>query len=134
MDNTNSHNPNTPIPSLVPIATNNANTMNIQPDFNTLSYRLDGIEKQIGVLQNQLQHYVPVRENELQLRNIQESVHDVKDDVAEIRKTINDMAQSINAQRESQSQLQIRALYIIVSAGLIVVTGVITFWLTHLIG
>jgi len=108
--------------------------MNIQPDFNTLSYRLDGIEKQIGVLQNQLQHYVPVRENELQLRNIQESVHDVKDDVAEIRKTINDMAQSINAQRESQSQLQIRALYIIVSAGLIVVTGVITFWLTHLIG
>jgi hypothetical protein len=129
MDNTNSHNPNTPIPSL-PVN----NTMNIQPDFNTLSYRLDGIEKQIGVLQNQLQHYVPVRENELQLRNIQESVHDVKDDVAEIRKTINDMAQSINAQRESQSQLQIRALYIIVSAGLIVVTGVITFWLTHLIG
>jgi chromosome segregation ATPase len=117
---------------------------NMQPDFNTLSYRLDGIEKQIVVLQNQLQHYVPVRENELQLRNIQDSVRDVKTDMAEIRKTINDMAQKMidqenaarerdNAQRESQDKLQIRVLYGAISVIITIMVGVIIFWITHVI-
>jgi len=108
--------------------------MNIQPDFNTLTYRLDGIEKQLNTLQGQLQHYVPVRENELQLRSIQDSVRDIKDDVSEIRKQINDITQSINAQRESQDKLQIRALYAIVSVVIIIFTGVAVYWLTHLMG
>ena len=144
MDNANSHlttNQNTP---LAPIATNT--TMNnMQPDFSTLSYRLDGIEKQIGVLQNQLQHYVPVRENELQLRSIQDSVRDVKSDVAEIRKTINEMAQKMieqenaarerdNAQRESQDKLQIKVLWGIMSIIIAIVVGVVIYWLTHPIG
>jgi predicted phage tail protein len=102
---------------------------NMQPDFSTLSYRLDGIEKQLSTLQGQLQHYVPVRENELQLRAIQESVKDIKTDVNEIRKQINDISQKMidqeksardrdNAQRESQDKLQIRTLWYIVSAGI----------------
>lgn len=130
-------NPITPI-------TNNMNNMNMQPDFNTLTYRLDGIEKQINVLQSQLQHYVPVRENELQLRGIQDSVRDVKSDVAEIRKTINEMAQKMveqenaarerdNAQRESQDKLQIRVLYGVVSIVVTILVGVAVFWLTHFI-
>lgn len=124
--------------------TNGLNNMNMQPEFSSLSYRLDGIEKQIGVLQNQLQHYVPVRENELQLRSIQDSVRDVKSDVAEIRKTITEMAQKMveqenaarerdNAQRESQDKLQIRVLWFIVSSAILILSGVLIGFFTHLI-
>lgn len=118
--------------------------MNMQPDFSTLSYRLDGIEKQIGILQNQLQHYVPVRENELQLRSIQDSVRDVKSDVAEIRKTINEMAQKMveqenaarerdNAQRESQDKMQIRALWFFASTVVGILGALLIAYITHFI-
>jgi len=137
-DNTNSHliiNPITPI----------NNTMNMQPsDFTTISYRLDGVEKQLNMLQGQLHQYVPVRENELQLRGIQDSVRRIEDDVAEIRKQISDMTQKMisqeseaqkrdNAQRESQDKLQIRVLYGVVSIVISVLVALLIAYLTHLI-
>jgi hypothetical protein len=130
-----------PLTSLTPI-----NTMNtMQPsDFSTISYRLDGLEKQLTLLQGQLHQYVPVRENELQLRSIQDTVRDTRDDVAEIRKQISDMSQKMieqekaarerdNQQRESQDKLQIRVLWFIVSSVVVLLSGVLVGFLTHLI-
>jgi hypothetical protein len=118
---------------------------NMQPsDFSTISYRLDGLEKQLTLLQGQLHQYVPVRENELQLRSIQDSVRDIRDDVSEIRKQIGDMTQKMieqekaarerdNQQRESQDKLQIRVLWFIVSSVVVLLSGVLVGFLTHLI-
>lgn len=120
------------------------NTMNMQPDFSTLTFRLDGIEKQLNTLQGQFSLYVPQRENELQLRSIETSVHEIKSDVAEIRKQISDMTQKMinqeteaqrrdNAQRESQDKLQIRVLYGIVSVVVSVLVALLIAYLTHFI-
>lgn len=115
----------------------------MQPsDLNTISYRLDGIEKQVLHLQGQLQMYVPQRENELQLNRIQDSVRDIRDDVSEIRKQINDMSQKMidqeraarerdNAQRESQDKMQIRALWFFVSTVIGILGTLLIAYLTH---
>lgn len=119
----------------------------MQPnDFNTLSYRLDGVEKQLSNLQGQLQQYVPQRENELRLQSIQGSVMDIKGDVAEIRKQINDMSQKMidqeaaaqkrdNAQRETIDKKQIRDLRYFVTSVigvfLTVLAALIIYYLTN---
>lgn len=117
----------------------------MQPnDFNTLSYRLDGVEKLLNNLQGQLQQYVPQRENELRLQSIQGSVADIKGDVAEIRKQINDMTQKManqdtdaqkrdSAQRESQDKLQIRVLWGVVSTVMMILVALLIAYLTHFI-
>jgi hypothetical protein len=105
---------------------NNPIEKHLSPDFSTISYRLDGVEKQLLSLQGQLQLYVPARENELQLRSIQESVKDIKGDVSEIRKQINEISQKIidqdkntrerdNVQREDADKSKIRMLWFAVS-------------------
>lgn len=119
----------------------------MQPnDFNTLSYRLDGVEKQLSNLQGQLQQYVPQRENELRLQSIQGSVMDIKGDVAEIRKQINDMSQKMidqeaaaqkrdNAQRETIDKKQIRDLRYFVTSVigvfLTVLAALIIYYVTN---
>jgi cation transport ATPase len=111
--------------------------MNMQPDFNTFSYRLHSIEKQLvtlqsqiekqlGAFQSQMHQYVPVRENELQLNTIQESVRGIKGDVSEIKQQVNEMSQKLieqdkvsrerdSIQRETQDKAKIRMLWFFVS-------------------
>lgn len=111
-------------------------------EFNTISYRLDSVEKQLLQLQGQLSLYVPQRENELQLQRIQDSVRDIKDDVAEIRKQMQEISQKLIAQesesqrrdadqRERQDKMQIRALWAIVSVVLTIIAGVLIFYITN---
>lgn len=100
--------------------------MHLSPDLSTVIYRLDGVEKQLVSVQGQLQLYVPARENELQLRSIQESVKDIKGDVGEIRKQMNEISQKIvdqdraarerdNLAREDSDKSKIRMLWFAVS-------------------
>lgn len=111
-------------------------------EFNTLAYRLDSVEKQLGHLSGQLSLYVPQRENELQLRAIQDSVRDIKDDVAEMRRQLGELTTKLinqevevqkrdAAQRERQDKMQIRALGAIVSSVLVIVAGVVVFLITQ---
>jgi DNA repair exonuclease SbcCD ATPase subunit len=125
-------NPNTPIP------------MGPAPnEFTTLGYRIDSVERQIQQLQGQLHLYVPQRENELQLRAIQDTVHRIEGDVAEIRQKMNEItativkqeqdAQSRDAQqRESQDKLQIRVLWFLVSVVVTILTGILVGYIIHL--
>jgi hypothetical protein len=111
-------------------------------EFNTISYRLDSVEKQLLQLQGQLSLYVPQRENELQLNRIQDSVRDIKDDVTEIRKQMQEISQKLiaqeseaqrrdAAQRERQDKMQIRALWAIVSVVLTVIGGCLIYFITN---
>lgn len=110
-------------------------------ELNTLAYRLDNVEKNLQHLSGQLSLYVPQRENELQLRAIQDSVRDIKDDVTEIRKQLNELSNRLinqeaegqkrdAAQRERQDKQQITILLWIVTTiaglGIAVLIGYIT--------
>jgi hypothetical protein len=111
-------------------------------EFNTISYRLDAVEKNLQHLSGQLSLYVPQRENELQLNRIQDSVRDIKDDVAEIRRQLNDLSNRIisqesevqkrdAAQRERQDKQQIRILLWVVTTVIGVGIAVLVGYITH---
>ena len=111
-------------------------------ELNTLSYRLDNVEKNLQHLSGQLSLYVPQRENELQLRAIQDSVHDIKDDVTEIRKQLNDLSNRLISQeteaqkrdalqRERQDKQQIKILLWTVTTIVALGSAVLVGYITH---
>lgn len=115
--------------------------MQQQPE-NTIAYRVDIIEREVAALKLQLERYVPVRENELQLKSIRDTVERIERDVQEAKRQIGDVNTKLvtqetesqrrdNAQRESQSALQIRVLWFIVSTVIVILTGVLVAYATH---
>lgn len=113
-------------------------------ELNTLHYRMENLEHQVKNIQEQLRLYVTQRENELQLRTIQQSVERTEQEAARIRQQITDLATRIEQQekearardeeqRQSQDKLQIRVLYGIVSVVITILVGVLIAYLTHLI-
>src|SRR5579859_472278 len=111
-------------------------------DITMLSYRIEGIEKEVQRLSTQLGNYVPQRENDLKLQSIQDTTKRIEGEVADAKKQLIEMNAKLIAQatdvqkrdaeqKESQSQLQIKVLVAIVSSVLIVVTGVLIGYITH---
>ena len=110
----------------------------------TLLYRIESMEKDITRLKAQFDLYVPARENDLQLRSVRETVERMERDVTKAREEIGiintrlisqekDLQTRDAAQRESQDKLQIRVLWGIVSTVVVILSGVLIAFLTHLI-
>ncbi len=101
--------------------------MATQPqDLATISYRLNTVEQQVQQLHAQLQLYVPVRENDLQLQAIKSTVDRIETDVSETKKQVGSM-------REEQDKLQIRVLLAIVTTIVTILGGVLIGYITHII-
>jgi hypothetical protein len=87
-------------------------------------YRLNTLEHNVSALKQQLDLYVPMRENELQLSNIRDTVGRIERDVQEAKKSIEQMDQQWSA-------LQIRVLWGVVSTIIAILTAVLIGYVTH---
>lgn len=100
-------------------------------------YRITALEEQIKRLQEQLKFYVPARENELQLQNIQNSVTRIERDVIDMKAKQQALEKEARdreeQQQKEQASLQIKTLIGIVGFVITVIGGVITAYLTHFI-
>lgn len=93
-------------------------------DLSTILYRLDSVEQRVSQLQNQLQQYVPMRENELQLQVITSAVERIEDDVKSTKAQVTEM-------KEAQDKLQIRMLLGIVSTIITILSGIVVSYIAH---
>ena len=96
----------------------------IPQDLATISYRLDTIERQVMQLHTQLQLYVPVRENELQLQAIKSTVERIEDDVRSTKLQVSEM-------RDEQDKLQIRVLLGLVTTIVTILSGILIAFVSH---
>lgn len=107
-----------------------------------LAIRLAVIEQQVHQLQTQLQMYVPVRENELQLQTIQGTVSRIELEIQDAKKQLTDLNERLlrqkdellqkdTEQREKQDKLQIKALWFIVSTVIGILTALLVAYLSH---
>lgn len=98
---------------------------------NGLIYRVDAQEREIKRIQDQMQLYVPQRENDIKLQGIQQAVSRIEADISESKKQLIALNDKDTAQRESQANLQIRVLWAIVT-GILGVGGLIVAgYVTH---
>lgn len=102
-------------------------------DISTILYRLNALEQQVLQLHNQLQLYVPVRENELQLQVIKSTVERIEDDVKATKVQVGEMRDTQDKMRESQDKLQIRILWGIVSLVITILSGILIAYIAHII-
>lgn len=116
-----------------------------QPDITTVTYRIEAIERDVRRLQDQLATYVPARENDLRLTSIQETVRRIEQDVIKAKEQLQDMniklttQEQVNqsrdaAQSASRDKTIIRVLWGAVSFVLLVLSGVLIGFFTHLFG
>lgn len=91
-----------------------------------LMYRITTLEKDMQLLQTELRTYVPQRENDLQLKIIQETVHRIEGDVQDIRKRLENQGQKTN-------DIQFGALKWALSIGVSVLVGVLIAVLANII-
>lgn len=99
----------------------------VPQDLSTISYRLDSVERQVMQLHTQLQMYVPVRENELQLQAIKSTVERIEDDVRATKTQVSEM-------RDAQDKLQIRMLLGIVTTIVTILSGIVIAYIAHFFG
>lgn len=114
-----------------------------QIDIASLTFRITALEQHVQQLQGELRLYVPQRENELQLKSIQEIVRRIESDVQDAKKQITEVYGKLETQeekarersekqRKEQDDLQIRVLWGVVSFVLVVLSGVLIYYFTHL--
>lgn len=75
-------------------------------------------------LHTQLQLYVPVRENELQLQAIKSTVERIEDDVRSTKLQVSEM-------RDEQDKLQIRVLLGLVTTIVTILSGILIAFVSH---
>jgi len=108
-------------------------------------FRVDGVEKEIKDVQEKLKTYVPAKENDLQLQNIQNIVSRVERDVIDIKTRVEVIKDKMETQdkelrardektKEEQSKSQIRGLLFIVSSIITVGAGIVIAIFTHFLG
>lgn len=113
-------------------------------DITTIQYRVEALETGVRELQQQLHSYVSTRENDLQLQNIRGTVERIERDVQDTKKQMMDLSTKISVQdteaqrrdadqRKNQDALQIRMLWVIVSAVGTVLIGVLVTYLSQVI-
>lgn len=120
-----------------------ATTQQQPSDQNTLAYRVTSLERDVVELRDQLNRYVPVRENELQLKSMRDTTERIEHEVQEARKQLEGMNTKLilqdqeaqkrdAAQREGQAALQIKVLWGTVSTVIAVLTSVLIGYVTRL--
>jgi predicted nucleic acid-binding Zn-ribbon protein len=114
------------------------------PDHTSeIAFRLSSTERDVTDLKEQFQRYVPVRENDLQLKNIHDSVERIEIYVQQARKQLDDVNSKLGTQereaqerdakqRESQAALQIKVLWGTVSTIITILTSILIGYVTHL--
>lgn len=102
-----------------------------QQDQSVLSYKLNQVEQEVERLREQLRLYVTTRENELQLRSIQDAVSRIERDIGETKKQVSEVDTKLIAQREVLDRLQIKVLWGVVSVVLSVLTALFIAYITH---
>jgi chromosome segregation ATPase len=106
--------------------------------FAMLLFRIGALEQSMKELQAQLRSYVPLRENDLQLETIKNTVGRMEQDLADAKRQLVELNSKLATQaadlRESQDKLQIRVLWFIVSTIILILVGVLVGVLTHRIG
>jgi hypothetical protein len=122
-------------------------TTSQQPTNNNLTdmlIRINTVEQQIKHVQIQLNQYVTIDVNNLQLQSIHLVVDRIEHDVGDLKHQFVELNAKLSiqdidakqrdaAQRESQDKLQIRVLYGIVSIAIAVLIGVLIAYFTHFI-
>lgn len=109
----------------------------------SVEFHVESAEKNIGELRSLLANYVPARENDLKLQSIQETVKRIEADVIGAKSQLTEMNTKLAAQerasqqrdteqRESQDKLQIRVLWGIVSTIIVILSGILIGYATHL--
>jgi type III secretory pathway lipoprotein EscJ len=107
-----------------------------QPDIVTMLYMIKTLEQQLQHVQDQLKSFVPIRENDIQLQNVQATVSRIERDVIAMKSKQETMEKeardAVEKQRASQAALQIRFLLGFASVVVTIVGGVVTGFITHL--
>lgn len=112
-------------------------------ELSTLLYRVETVEREVVQLKSQLSLYEPARESELKLQSIKDTVGRIEAELGKVKDKLETMnahmiAQETEAQkrdvatRETLSKLQIRVLWGVVSTVIIILTGVLVGYITHL--
>jgi transposase len=110
--------------------------MDGQPLLSTVSFRLVSLEKELMEVKKQLNMYVPLRENDLQLKTIHETVDRIEKQLAGLGEKI--LAQEFEMQKREaaaqrrQASLQIKILWGTVSTIVGLLTSVLVGYITHL--
>jgi uncharacterized protein (DUF3084 family) len=110
--------------------------MEYQSLLSTINFRLDSLEKELIEVKKQLGMYVPLRENDLQLKIIRETVDRVEKQLASLDEKI--LAQEFEMQKREaaaqrrQASLQIKILWGTVSTIIGLLTSVLVGYITHL--
>lgn len=100
-------------------------------DITALTYRVAAVEQRVQRIEDVLHTYVPARENELQLKSVNDTTQRIETEVQDIKASLTDLAEKIAGQRESQDKLQIRVLYAVISVIITILSGVLVAYLTH---
>lgn len=109
-----------------------------------LIYRVEAMEKDIAQLKAQLNLYVPARENEINLRQINDTVQRIESELAKVKERLETMnahmviqeaeAQKREAQQQqSQDKLVIRVLWGALSIVITIVSLGIVAYYTHIL-
>ncbi|SRR6266699_2094097 len=107
-----------------------------QESASALLYRITLLEQQLKDVQVQLKSYVPVRENDLQLQNIQSSLTRMERDVIEMKskQEVQDKEarERYEAQEKATAAVQIRFLISVVSTVVLLAVSIITAYAAHI--
>jgi hypothetical protein len=112
------------------------------PEQMPLLFRMSSLEQDIAELKKQLRSYVPLRENDLQLKGIRDIVDRIERDIIENKRNVGDISlklveQGVEVQkkeadlRENQSALQIKILWGTISLIITALTSVLIGYITH---
>lgn len=113
-------------------------------EMSVLLVRVETLERDLKKLGEQLQTYVPARENDIRLQSIQDSVKRTESDVSKIKDQLSDLYTKLtnqdqasqvrdNSRRAAQDRLQIQYLTGIIAFFFSVLAGLLVAFLTHLI-
>ena len=113
-------------------------------EMSVLLVRVETLERDLKKLGEQLQTYVPARENDIRLQSIQDSVKRTESDVSKIKDQLSDLYTKLtnqdqasqvrdNSRRAAQDRLQIKYLTGIIAFFFTILAGLLVAFLTHLI-
>ena len=97
----------------------------------TVLYRLHQLEQDINKLKSDLELYVPVRVNDLQLNSIREAVGRIEKDVGETKKQLQDMSDKLVSQENEAQKIQIRVLVTVLTTGISALLAILIGYITH---
>ena len=101
-------------------------------NITTLSYRINVVEHDVNDLRKQLDLYVPIRENDLRLQNMQESMRHIADDVKDMRGQLTSLADKLVDQDNKRNKLLIKVLWGTVSIIITILAALLINYITHL--